>query len=152
MPLAGWVADAEAGHREHPVRQRQLARDGVHLVANDDDGAAAEPNGLGGRMNVCRASAASIVALKNASRSPLRTGWPRILPMRSRRRASPQNTRNAGEFPIHGMSGNSLPIFCRLVESLSLMIETCWKSDLDEADSATASRKLISSSETGCAV
>ena len=54
------------------------------------------------------ASAASTLALKKPSSVPLRTGLPRISPMRCSRRASPRKTKNTGAIPIHGMAGKQL--------------------------------------------
>ncbi len=69
--------------------------------------------------------------------------------MRSSRRASPQNTKKTGAVPIQGIAGISAASAARFSESTTRMIETCWKSDFDEADSAAAVNSEISPSGTG---
>jgi hypothetical protein len=90
---------------------------------------------------VCRASAASMLALKNPSRVPLATGLPRSSPTRCSRRASPRKTKNTGAMPIQGMAGNSVPMADRLAGSMTRRIEACWKSDLADALRAAATSR-----------
>jgi hypothetical protein len=76
-------------------------------------------------MKVCITRAASIEALKKASRFRFGCGRPRAAQIRSSRSASAQKTRNTGAEPIHGIEGTRSAMRRRLSAACTITTLAC---------------------------
>jgi hypothetical protein len=74
VPLAGWIAGAEARHGKYAVGQRELVCDGAHLITNDADRAAAKA----GRLLI-----SSAIMMHNSYADPAGSGVARCRPCKT---------------------------------------------------------------------